>query len=96
MGTPNPEAARPSFTERDTGGEIEAATGPVKRRHLFPLGLSLVLVLGAWLIAGRPPLGHRAPPAGVALTDLRDVAHLQRLFNADAGTPRLILVLSPT
>lgn len=68
----------------------------MKRRHLVPLGLSVALVLGAWLLAGRPPIGHRAPPPGVALTDLRDVDQLQRLFNADQGTTRLILVLSPT
>jgi hypothetical protein len=33
-------------------------------------------------------------PAGLAVTDLRDVGELQARFNADQGVPRL--VLAPT
>lgn len=35
-------------------------------------------------------------PAGVAVTDLRDVGQLQARFNADQGAPRLVLALAPT
>ena len=36
------------------------------------------------------------PPAGLAVTDLRDVGQLQARFNADQGRPRLVLALAPT
>ena len=35
-------------------------------------------------------------PAGLAVTDLHDVAQLQARFNADQGAPRLVLALAPT
>jgi len=35
-------------------------------------------------------------PAGLTVTDLHDVAQLQRQFNADQGHPRLVLALAPT
>ena len=35
-------------------------------------------------------------PAGLAVTDLRDVSQLQAQFNDDQGTPRLVLALAPT
>ncbi len=45
----------------------------------------------------KPVLEHLHGSApGVVLTDLHTVADLQARFNADAGTPRLILLLSPT
>jgi hypothetical protein len=37
-----------------------------------------------------------APPAGLAVTDLRDLGQLQARFNADQGMPRLVLALAPT
>ena len=36
------------------------------------------------------------PPAGLAVVDLRDAGQLQARFNADKGTPRLVLALAPT
>jgi hypothetical protein len=35
-------------------------------------------------------------PAGLAVTDLRDVGQLQARFNADQGMPRLVMALAPT
>jgi hypothetical protein len=35
-------------------------------------------------------------PAGLAVTDLRDVGQLQAQFNADQGMARLVLALAPT
>ena len=35
-------------------------------------------------------------PAGLAVTDLRDLDQLQARFNADQGVPRLVLALAPT
>jgi hypothetical protein len=35
-------------------------------------------------------------PAGLTVTDLRDLGQLQRRFNADQGAPRLVLALAPT
>jgi hypothetical protein len=37
-----------------------------------------------------------ARPAGLAVTDLHDVAQLRTRFNADQGDPRLVLALAPT
>ena len=39
---------------------------------------------------------HGYAPSGVTLTDINRVGDLQQRFNADAGHPRLILILSPT
>ena len=36
------------------------------------------------------------PGPGASLTDLRDTAQLRDAFNRDAGTPRLVLLFSPT
>lgn len=35
-------------------------------------------------------------PAGLAVTDLRDLGQLQARFNDDQGMPRLVLALAPT
>ncbi len=66
--------------------------GGVKVRSLLALA---VILLAAWLIV-ESPLFHKTAPSGVHLTDLHSVGQFQQLFNADAGTPRLVLILSPT
>jgi hypothetical protein len=68
----------------------------VKRRGLRPLALSAVLVLGAWFLAGRPPIWHEDDQPRDGLTELHGIDKLQARFNADAGMARLILILSPT
>jgi hypothetical protein len=35
-------------------------------------------------------------PAGLAVTDLRDLGQLRAQFNDDQGMPRLVLALAPT
>jgi hypothetical protein len=35
-------------------------------------------------------------PAGLTVVDLHDPSELQARFNADRGTPRLVLALAPT
>ena len=49
------------------------------------------LMLGAYRL-----IGPVQPPPGAKLDDLQDVNQLPARFNAAKGTPRLILVLSPT
>jgi hypothetical protein len=42
----------------------------------------------------RDRLGERGTPAQVV--DLQDIGELQAAFNQDAGTPRLVVLFSPT
>jgi len=66
--------------------------------------LLIVLVAAVALLAGghhgsyatevADRLTHLGP--GASLTDLRDTAQLRDAFNRDAGTPRLVLLFSPT
>ena len=66
--------------------------GSVKARSLLALA---AILLAAWLIV-ESPLFHKTAPPGTHLTDLHSVGQFQQLFNADTGTPRLVLILSPT
>ena len=66
--------------------------GGVKVRSLLVL---TGILLAAWLIV-QSPLFHKTAPPGVHLTDLHSVGQFQQLFNADVGTPRLVLIFSPT
>ncbi len=68
----------------------------------FPAGVKVpsllalaVILLAAWLVV-ESPLFHPTAPQGMQLTDLHSVSEFQNLFNKDVGTPRLVLVLSPT
>jgi hypothetical protein len=70
----------------------------------------LVLALIAALITWGPPstgpstkppatvtlIPGATRPAGLAVTDLRDLGQLQAQFNDDQGMPRLVLALAPT
>ena len=71
---------------------VSRLPGGLNVRSLLALAL---ILLAAWLIV-ESPLFHKTAPPGVQLTDLHSVGEFQRLFNADAGTPRLVLILSPT
>lgn len=71
---------------------ISRLPGSVKVRSLLALA---VILLAAWLIV-ESPLFHKTAPPGVHLTDLHSVGQFKQLFNADGGTPRLVLILSPT
>ena len=66
--------------------------GGMKVRILLALA---VVLLAAWLIV-ESPLFHKTAPPGMHLVDLHSVGQFQSLFNADVGTPRLVLILSPT
>jgi hypothetical protein len=70
------------------------------------LAFALIVALITW---GPPSIGpsSKAPPtvtlvpgvtrpAGLAVTDLRDLGQLQARFNADQDVPRLVLALAPT
>ena len=66
--------------------------GSLKVRSLLALA---VILLAAWLIV-ESPLFHKTAPPGMHLTDLNSVSQFQKLFNAEVGTPRLVLIFSPT
>jgi hypothetical protein len=40
--------------------------------------------------------GQASSEPAASLEDLQDLSQLQAMFNKDTGTPRLILLLSPT
>jgi hypothetical protein len=80
---------------------------PMRRVKIAIAALSVllvVLVAAVALLAG----GHHGsyatevadrlahPGPGASLTDLRGTAQLRDEFNRDAGTPRLVLLFSPT
>ncbi len=69
-----------------------SATRVLKLRNLLVVG---VIVLAAWLFV-ESPLFHKTAPHEIQLTDLHSVGQFQALFNADIGTPRLVLIFSPT
>ena len=56
--------------------------------------LILAVVIIAAIIAG--VIGSFKPDSNVILTDLNSVEELRARFNQDKGTPRLLLLLSPT
>lgn len=62
--------------------------------------LAVVLVAGLYVITNgyageiRARLGEQGPSAQV--TDLHSVDQLRTAFNGDAGTPRLLVLFSPT
>jgi hypothetical protein len=72
--------------------------------RLVRLGLvaavALVLLLIAVLVVARPYLGAvfglGFGGQDTTLTDLRSMHDLRARFDADAGSPRLVLLVSPT
>ena len=54
----------------------------------------LAVVVVAAIVAG--VIGSLRPDPGVRLTDLNTVDELRARFNQDKGSPRLLLLLSPT
>ncbi len=71
---------------------ISHLPGGIKIRSL--LILTAILLAAALIVES--PVFHKTPPPGIHLTDLHSIAQFQQLFNADTGTPRLVLILSPT
>jgi len=56
------------------------------------------LIIGAVVVATfvAAVIGSLKPDSNVALTDLNDLEELRAAFNREQGTPRLLLLLSPT
>ena len=75
--------------------ERERTSRSLARKNVLGLLTLTALLLAVWLIA-ESPFFHKTAPPGLRLTDLRSVSQLRARFDADRGTTRLILVLSPT
>jgi hypothetical protein len=59
--------------------------------------VAAVLLAGSLLFWGyKHGLFGVTPPPGISLTDLHSVAEFQSLFEAGKGSPRLVLIMSPT
>jgi hypothetical protein len=56
----------------------------------------LILTCVALAAIGAGVIGLWKPGSDVALTDINNIAELSARFNQDKGTPRLVLLLSPT
>ena len=56
--------------------------------------LIVAVVVLAAIIAG--VIGSIKPDSNVVLTELNSIEELRARFNQDKGTPRLLLLLSPT
>lgn len=66
-------------------------------RYLTTLGKGAVLaVLGVGIIASFVMTAQSAEKGEVTMKDLKDVDELKALVNADKGSPRLVLLFSPT
>ena len=61
------------------------------KNHAMPVLVVLSLLLSAGCVRDRSP--SRVP---ATLTDIENIDDLRFRFVADAGTPRVILLLSPT
>jgi hypothetical protein len=55
-----------------------------------------VVITGCGQLLGAAPLANQPAAGAMSLSDLHDVNELQARFNQDAGTPRLLLLVSPT
>jgi hypothetical protein len=62
-------------------------------RVLLAIAVLVLLVAACGHGTGAP---ERTAAPKPSLTDLRDIAQLRSLFNARAGEPRLIILVSPT
>ena len=60
--------------------------------------LVAAIVLGATLLfwGYKHGLFGVTPPPGITLTDLHTVGQFQSVFDAGKGSPRLVLIMSPT
>jgi hypothetical protein len=56
----------------------------------------LILTCVAVAAVGAGAVGLWRPASDVVLTDINNIAELSARFNQDKGTPRLVLLLSPT
>ena len=56
----------------------------------------LILACVAVAAIGAGVIGLWKPGPDVVLTDINEIGELRARFNQDKGTPRLVLLLSPT
>jgi hypothetical protein len=56
----------------------------------------LIVIVAAALWVNYPMAHHQPAPGQKPLTDIHDIETLRSQFNEDAGTSRLIILVSPT
>ncbi len=72
---------------------MKGPTKPILQRPRWKW-LIITCVAVAAVIAG--VIGSLKPDSNVTLTELNNIEELRARFNQDKGTPRLLLLLSPT
>ena len=82
------------MTSSDEGKTDERA---VRKRNPLVTGFIVLTVLGLALFVGKRIADSIIPDVpGVTLTDIHSIDDLRARFNQDQGTPRLVLLVSPT
>lgn len=67
----------------------------MKNRKLKLIGVPLAI--GCCLIVAlSPSMAIENEETATVMTDIQDIDELKAVFTADAGSPRLVLLLSPT
>ena len=65
-------------------------------RRLAPLLVSAAAVLAAGCGGGTPPGARSSAAAHTPITELRSIQQIRSDFEAHDGTPRLLVLASPT
>ena len=80
-----------------TDEAVQPGPTPAKKSNPFVSGLLALGLIGALAFLFKSISDNAIPDVpGVTLTDIHSINDLRARFDQDVGTPRLVLLLSPT